>query len=560
MQATSMYAATQEFFVMPRKHIIRAAGYPRVSDPSKKDGTTLESQAKSIRAYCEEHGYILEERHLYPEAMSAYLLPYRERPQLRKLLDAARKGEFDVVVVTEFNRLSRRQIEQAVIIDLLEHATVKAESVTENFDDSAIGTFMKSVYAFIGEVEREKIVERTTRGRIDRIESGNLPGNGVRLYGYQFVDTHNEVRARYMHNQQIIKQMEDGMSWTEVTVVTFIYESILRGMSLRSIALTLSRMGIPTYKGKDHWHPTTIQQIATNRFYTGKASAGKFIKGDKNRHDTRLKEGKYTLPDGIVPPIIPVNMFDEVQERLAQNKSFATRNNKYPMTALLRGGLCRCSVCGRSMHVVNWKDRRNPEKEVVRARYTCQRNNGLEGEQNCHIISIFASLLDEKAWEFAAMHIKNPALVRTKVAEIRQLHTRRDDITSIEHQVEEIRRKIANLYKLAENASDNDTIGMLQQRLADLEKEKRGLETMLQEAEDEDEKTQEIEDMLCKFEQWTQEVRPFLDDPDYVPTYEDKRTAMLVLGIKATIGYANTPQRFTLELAPPQIMSSIRYY
>src|SRR5207248_6404652 len=111
-----------------------------------------------------------------------------ERQQLRERLDAARRHEFDVVVVTEFSRLSRRQIEQAVIIDLLDHAGVKIESLTENFDDSAIGNFMKSVYAFLAEVEREKIVERTTRGRIDRIESGNLPGGGPRRYGYTFVD------------------------------------------------------------------------------------------------------------------------------------------------------------------------------------------------------------------------------------------------------------------------------------------------------------------------------------------------------------------------------------
>ncbi|HVB23824.1 MAG TPA: recombinase family protein [Ktedonobacteraceae bacterium] len=545
---------------MPKKKFIRAAGYPRVSDPSKKDSTTLESQAKSIRAYCEEHGYVLEECHMYPEAQSAYLLPYRERPQLRKMLEAARRHEFDVIVVTEFNRLSRRQIEQAVIIDLLDHANVKAESVTENFDDSAIGNFMKSVYAFIGEVEREKIVERTMRGRRDRIENGNLPGNGIRLYGYQFIDTKEETNARYIRNTHIIKITEDGTRWTEVMVVEFIYDSILQGMSLRSIAMSLSRMGIPTYMGKDHWHPTTIQQIATNRFYAGKATAGKFLKGDKNKHDSRLKEGKYKLPEGVVEPIISFKVFEQVQERLSQNKSFAIRNNKYPVTTLLRAGLCRCGICGCSMHVVNEIDRRNPAKEFLRPRYTCQRNNGLEGLANCHTVAISSPFLDEKAWEFAVTHIKNPELVRAKVEEIRSMHERLDDSTHIEHQVEEIRRKISNLYKLAESAADNDTIAMLQQRLAQLEKEKRGLELLLQDAADEEEKAQEIEEALEKFEKWAQEVRPFLDDPSYTTTYEDKRTAMLILGIQATVWPASNPQRFKLELAPPQIVSAIRYY
>ncbi len=543
---------------MPTKRIIRAAGYPRVSDPNKKDSTTLESQAKEIRAYCEKQGYELSEVHMYPEAHTAYMLPYRDRPQLMKLLDAARRHEFDVVVVTEFNRLSRRQIEQAVIIDLLDHAQVKAESVTEDFDGSAIGNFMKSVYAFIGEVEREKIVERTSRGRRDRFESGNLAGSGLRLYGYKYRDTEDETRARYVRNTDIVVVTSDGKAWTEIHVVEFIFESILAGLSLRRIAFTLTEMGIPTYKGNAYWHPTTIQQIATNPYYTGQATGLRYHKQENNKYSRRHQEGKYQLPDGVVEPIITPSVFSEVQERLANNKSFATRNNKYPDLSVLRG-LCRCGICGRAMHVVNHIDRRTSGKETLRPEYMCQRNNGLNELIQHHAVGIYCAIVDEEAWSFAKEHIKNPCLIRQKIEELRTMSRSLDDTEQIANRLADVRKKMVNLYTLAESASDDDTIAMLKQRLMSLEKDKRELDRLLLVTEEEEEKTKEIEEEIAKFELWTERVRPLLDDPEYTPSFQDKRTAMLILGIKATVWSAKQEERFKLELSPPHIVSLMSY-
>src|SRR2546423_1781551 len=135
---SSLYALSMEFLGMTKR--IRIAGYPRVSDEGLKDTPTLDSQEADIRRYIAAHeGYELEEEHMYPEAMTAYYLPFRERPQLMRMLDAARRKEFDKVIVTEFSRLSRRQLEQAVIIGILESYGVKVESCTEKFDDSPVG-------------------------------------------------------------------------------------------------------------------------------------------------------------------------------------------------------------------------------------------------------------------------------------------------------------------------------------------------------------------------------------------------------------------------------------
>ena len=233
---------------------IRAAAYPRCSDENLEGSDTLESQTDAIRLYCEQKGYELEDCHIYPEAMTGYYKSYRERPQLMRMLDDARRGMFDVVVVNEFSRLSRKQIEQAVIIDLLERAGVRIESVTEKYDTSPIGIFMRSVYALNSELEHEKILERTSRGRKKKIQTGKLLGQGESKYGYMW----NETRTGYIPDPQ------------EYPVVEKVFDMARLRISQRKIALTLEEDDIPTRRGGP-WLQSMIRVILTDRCYIGEA-------------------------------------------------------------------------------------------------------------------------------------------------------------------------------------------------------------------------------------------------------------------------------------------------
>ena len=54
-------------------------------------------------------------------------------------------------------------------------AGTKLQFVTEKFEDTAIGRFILAARAFIGEVELEKIAERTMRGKAERAKAGKIP-------------------------------------------------------------------------------------------------------------------------------------------------------------------------------------------------------------------------------------------------------------------------------------------------------------------------------------------------------------------------------------------------
>ena len=70
-----------------------------------------------------------------------------------------------------------------------------------------------------------------------------------------------------------------------------------------------------------------------------------------------------------------------------------------------------------------------------------------------------------------------------------------------------------------------------------------------------EERQEKILTALERFEAWAARVRGFLDDPTYTISQQDKISALLILGVKATVWPASGgfEERLRLKLAPPDI-------
>src|SRR5215207_5985931 len=150
---------------MPRCHI-----YCRVSSTGQEVGYSLDTQETACRSYATAQGLTVAsvEREVWSGAD-------RHRPALDALLDRLTPG--DVVLAYALDRLSRSQVDTAILIDRIEGTDASLALVTEDFEQSATGTFLRGAKAFAAELEREKIAERTGRGRRQRVASGKpLPG------------------------------------------------------------------------------------------------------------------------------------------------------------------------------------------------------------------------------------------------------------------------------------------------------------------------------------------------------------------------------------------------
>src|SRR5215217_7713228 len=163
----------------------RAVIYVHVSSTrQEEDGTSLETQEAACRQYAAAQGWAVAEAHVYQETHKRWLL--HERPQLTNVRDAAKNGAFDVVLCYCVDRLSSQDAHIYILDEEFERAGVALAFVTEVFEDTAIGRFVRSAKVLAAAIEVEKIRERTVRGRLKRVEGGKLIPGGKPLYGYRW--------------------------------------------------------------------------------------------------------------------------------------------------------------------------------------------------------------------------------------------------------------------------------------------------------------------------------------------------------------------------------------
>jgi predicted nucleic acid-binding Zn-ribbon protein len=85
-------------------------------------------------------------------------------------------------------------------------------------------------------------------------------------------------------------------------------------------------------------------------------------------------------------------------------------------------------------------------------------------------------------------------------------------LTSVDPTVADINRQINNLFAMAKAATDNDSIRSLQGTLWQMEKQKRDIEAIQIDLEEEAAQIAKLNAEIDRFEKWASEVRPQLLD------------------------------------------------
>jgi site-specific DNA recombinase len=311
----------------------RALVYCRVStDAQERDGTSLVTQERACTEYAKSKGWLVIDA--VCETASGYSL---DRPGITRVRQLLAQGAVDVLVSYAVDRLSRNQNQIGVVFDEVERAGAKLDFVTENFEDTAVGRFILAARAFGAEVEREKILERTTRGKLERARSGRIPqAMGRGTYGYSY-------------NPQTGKREIEP---AHVDVLRRIFQRFTEVRSYGAVSRELNDDNIPALGG-GRWYPLTIRRILMNESYTGR-----FLFRRTQWVRTRTKNGTVRrkpidrpaddwieIPDAS-PRIIDDWTWNRVQEILndPQRSVPRVRRNTYLLT-----GRIRCATCGAAM-------------------------------------------------------------------------------------------------------------------------------------------------------------------------------------------------------------------
>lgn len=520
----------------------RAGIYMRVSTDKQEEGNSFEFQREKALEWIQEQGCSIDPKHIWKDSHTG--TEFRERPGLTAMREAAKRGEFDILVMYKLDRLARKRLHQEIVREELQYygvttVTLKADEHAD--DDSPTGEIIRTIYGIIAEEERNNILQRTYDGTITKAKNGYLVGTGKPLYGYIYNGREKE-RTHYLIHPE------------ESKVVRRIFDMAVSGKTIRQIAIALSEEGIPTPSGKNTiWRVSTVSTILANPFYIGKATYFKkhVVKEAGKTHLIRRNESEQIeLAEGVVPAIVDRETFEKVQQQLAANREKAARNNMNPQDALLRCGLVICGYCGDKM--VIRRDRRNNHNKVL---YICIRKSTRRGD--CKGCSILASTIDNAAWQRAVEIIRNPVLVTSIIEQRRKADPTSDARKAIKKKLAKLEREIENCTRTIREAKNHKIRAMFAEDLERLMKDQEDLEKMLKNMLSEQEEWRKTQEVLDKFTAWCNEMRDRLDDPQHEISYEEKRTACEIIGLKGLVWqHDHKPYHFVIECAPPLLCST----
>jgi len=308
-------------------HTIRVAIYTRVSSQEQVDnGTSLESQAEQLEAFCKSQKWEIFNQYTDP----GFSGKDDKRPGLESLRRDAKAGYFEKVIVWRLDRLARNLRLILGIEAELRELNVAVFSMREMVDTStSIGRTVFQVLGLTAEWERDSIAERTKTGRLQREKEGHWAG-GTPPFGF---DYDRETKNLVINEE-------------EKEVVKMIYDLYASGKSLSAIADYLNKALIsPRGKNAKGWYSTGIRQVLINPAYKGETIV--------NRHCHIADINKADLSKAIriaVPQIISIDRWDIAQARLSNNKHVKpTDGGLFTLQGLVKCGLCGCSYRAERM-------------------------------------------------------------------------------------------------------------------------------------------------------------------------------------------------------------------
>jgi DNA invertase Pin-like site-specific DNA recombinase len=555
-------------YLMPKRRE-RALLYVRESDITlAMDSTTIESAIKVLVEHAAKKGYNVSPDDIHREAISGYHTYYFDRPELMKALKKVERHEVDVFLVTEIRALSRRGAgEVLVIYSTLQKANVRLETLSESITDDPMGEVLLTFRATWARIEREQSYVRMQRGKKDRIEIGNAPPNGRRAYGFILVDNEKETSAEYRFNTAIIHVDPSGEEWSEMKVRKFILDEVYNGATLHGVTRRLNDLGMPppgkAYKHKENgcWLVSTVSNMVAETINYGVVYVNKY-KRENGKLVKRPRE-EWTWLNCVVPALITKEVHDVIMRNLHDNRADSLRNNRHPdELGLLRGPHIFCGICGNRMSVKYPSSNGRNRKKLKPPFYRCIHRGGKSvAVVHNHLTTIALKTIEDIVKDKIIEALLHPTQVREQVAEIRAKNVPIVNQEEVEATIADIRQKMQNLYRLAENATDDETIIHLGERMNELEHQKRETERLLYVIEDDAEEIAVIEEELQKFEAWAAQVQPALTDRAYLDaaTYEELRLAVKILGVRVTVYplAGDYPFRWDVKMTVPAVLGKM---
>ncbi|MCD8084080.1 MAG: recombinase family protein [Clostridiales bacterium] len=330
---------------------ILCGDYVRLSreDGDKLESDSIRNQKDLIADYHRKHPEMTFVQEYVDDGFSG---TNYERPGFQRMLEDAKIGKINCIIVKDLSRLGRNYIETGRYLEKIFPAMgIRFIAINDHYDsadekddsDNIIIPFKNLINdAYCRDISTK------IRSQLDvKRKNGQFIGSFAG-YGYR-----KDPRDK---NRLLVDEYA-------AEIVRLIFKLKLDGMSSQRIAGHLDEIGaLPPmeYKlrcgmnfnsgfraGKEQkWSAVAVSRILKNELYTGVMVQGKRRKINyKVKKSIAVDENQWIRVNGTHEAIIPQAVFDQVQKMMEMD----TRTAPNQDTVQVFSGLLRCGGCGQSM-------------------------------------------------------------------------------------------------------------------------------------------------------------------------------------------------------------------
>lgn len=304
----------------------RVSAYARVSTDNEEQLTSYEAQVDYYTNYIQGRDDWEFAGVYTDEGITG--TNTKKREGFKNMVADALAGKIDLIITKSVSRFARNTVDSLTTIRSLKEHNVECYFEKENiwtFDGK--GELLLTIMSSLAQEESRSISENCTWGQRKRFADGKVTFPFKRFLGYDMGPDRN-----LMVNPEQAK------------LVKRIYGMFLQGQSPFQIATALTKEGIPSPGGKDHWNASNIRSILTNEKYKGDALLQKSYTVDFLTKKKKMNEGEipqYYVRDNH-EAIIPPETFEMVQALMATRKK---GKNRLSSVSIFSSKI-KCADCG----------------------------------------------------------------------------------------------------------------------------------------------------------------------------------------------------------------------
>ena len=410
------------------------AGYCRISVDDEQDqkNISIENQKAIIDDYVKTHFSGSTLTFFEDRDRSGYTFEQRESYQ--EMRRGLMSHKYDILIIKDFSRFSRRNSRGLVELEDLRDAGVRIISIGDGIDFPNDDDWLKIQFQFL---INEMPVTDTSRKVRNVIKRRQADGEWLCAAPYGYI-----INSR--------KQFEVVPTEAEtVRQIFHLYNN--EGWGYKKIANHLTEQGIPTprmsecmrkeaegkqvtRKAKAAWAIITVQGILDNDFYIGTLRQGKYTRAKINGKDVRRDDGEQIVIENHHQAIIDYRTFATTRAlREKRTRSNYRGIKKYDNAY---SGFLVCGDCGAPMFSMSRPD--------LAPAYTCGTYHR-RGRAGCTSHHIRVDKLDE------LMRLYIRRVMNGSAAMIEQLNA---DLAQEDNQVVETEQSADNLAELLDELTE----------------------------------------------------------------------------------------------------------